>query len=57
MPKSVKPAPPQQASLAELWGGKKQPKNTPPDASKPDETAMDVDSEAPPKGGSSSRVQ
>jgi DNA ligase-1 len=57
MPKSVKPAPPQQASLAELWGGKKQPKNTPPDASKPDETAMDVDSETLPKGRSSSRVQ
>ncbi|KAJ7357351.1 hypothetical protein DFH08DRAFT_772082 [Mycena albidolilacea] len=55
MPKSVKPAPPQQASLAELWGGKKQPKNTPPDASKPDETAMDVDSETPPKAETSKR--
>ncbi|KAJ7900327.1 hypothetical protein B0H14DRAFT_2673232 [Mycena olivaceomarginata] len=52
MPKSVKPAPPQQASLAELWGGKKQPKNTPPDASKPDETAMDVDSEDTPESDS-----
>ncbi|KAJ7786291.1 ATP-dependent DNA ligase [Mycena metata] len=49
MPKSVKPAPPQQSNLTEMWGPKKQPKNTPPDAPKPDETAMDVDSEAPPK--------
>jgi DNA ligase-1 len=57
MPKSVKPAPPQQASLAELWGGKKQPKNTPSDAPKPEETAMEVDSEDPPKGETSNRVE
>jgi hypothetical protein len=56
MPKSVKPAP-QQASLAELWGGKKQPKNTPSDAPKPEETAMEVDSEDPPKGETSNRVE
>ncbi|KAJ7125595.1 ATP-dependent DNA ligase [Mycena crocata] len=48
MPKSAKPAPPQQSSLAELWGPKKQ-KNTSADAPKPEETAMEVDSEVPPK--------
>ncbi|KAJ7932414.1 ATP-dependent DNA ligase [Mycena leptocephala] len=57
MPKSVKPAPPQQASLAELWGGKKQPKNTPSDAPKPEETAMEVDSEDPPKAETSKRKE
>ncbi|KAF7347848.1 DNA ligase [Mycena venus] len=57
MPKSVKPAPPQQASLAELWGGKKQPKNTPPDAPNPDEAAMDVDSEELPKAETSKRKE
>ncbi|KAJ7492636.1 ATP-dependent DNA ligase [Mycena latifolia] len=50
MPKSVKPAPPQQSSLAELWGPKKQqPKNTPPDAPKHEETEMEVDAKDPPK--------
>ncbi|KAJ6604634.1 ATP-dependent DNA ligase [Mycena vulgaris] len=50
MPKSVKPAPPQQSSLAELWGPKKQQsKNASPDAPKPEETAMEVDAEEPPK--------
>jgi DNA ligase-1 len=41
MPKSVKPAPPQQSSLAEMWGGKKNQKQK-SDASKVDENAMDV---------------
>ncbi|KAJ7169865.1 hypothetical protein C8R46DRAFT_1090316 [Mycena filopes] len=49
MPKSTKPAPPQQSNLTEMWAPKKQPKNTPPDAPKPDETLMDVDSEGPSK--------
>ncbi|KAJ6621733.1 DNA ligase I [Mycena sp. CBHHK59/15] len=49
MPKSMKPAPAQQSSLAEMWGGKKQPKNTPPNAPKADEMKMDVDTEEPPK--------
>ncbi|KAF8213065.1 DNA ligase I [Mycena galopus ATCC 62051] len=49
--------PPQQTKLAELWGGKKQPKNTPPDASKPDHIPMDVDSEALPKAETSKRKE
>ncbi|KAJ7634287.1 ATP-dependent DNA ligase [Mycena polygramma] len=57
MPKTVKPAAPQQASLAEMWGPKKQPKNTSPDAPKPEETAMEVDSEAPPKAEGSKRKE
>ncbi|KAF7339486.1 DNA ligase [Mycena sanguinolenta] len=56
MPQSVKPAPPQQANLSELWG-KKQPKNTPADASVPDETAMEVDSEAPAEAETSKRKE
>jgi DNA ligase-1 len=57
MPKSVKPAPPQQSSLAELWGPKKQAKNTSSDAPKLDETDMDVDVKDPSKRESSSRVK
>ncbi|KAJ7293561.1 ATP-dependent DNA ligase [Mycena rebaudengoi] len=55
MPKSVKPAPPQQSSLAEMWGGKKQPKNTPADAPNAPDTQMDVDPEEPPKPAPSSK--
>jgi DNA ligase-1 len=57
MPKSVKPAPPQQSSLAEMWGGKKQPKNTPADAPNAPDTQMDVDPEEPPKPAPLSRVE
>jgi DNA ligase-1 len=39
MPKSTKAAPPQQASLQEMWGKKKEPKV----ASKPEPDAMEVD--------------
>lgn len=38
MPKSVMPAPPQQSSLTEIWGGKKKQKVGP----KSDETSMDI---------------
>ncbi|KAJ7783769.1 hypothetical protein DFH07DRAFT_789056 [Mycena maculata] len=54
MPKSAKPPPPQQSSLAELWGPKKQPKNTSHDASKAEETKMEVE-EQPVKAESSKR--
>ncbi|KAJ7487583.1 ATP-dependent DNA ligase [Mycena galericulata] len=57
MPKSVKPAPPQQSSLAELWGPKKQPKNASSDAPKHDEAKMEVDEEESPKRERRSRVQ
>ncbi|KAJ3544358.1 hypothetical protein NMY22_g2802 [Coprinellus aureogranulatus] len=42
MPKSAKPAPPQQASLKELWG-KKRDKSTKAAAPKKEEDGMDVD--------------
>lgn len=42
MPKSAKPAPPQQASLKELWG-KKRDKSTAAAPPKKEEDAMDVD--------------
>lgn len=42
MPKSAKPAPPQQASLKELWG-KKRDKSTAAAPPKKEEEAMDVD--------------
>ncbi|KAJ7244781.1 DNA ligase I [Mycena haematopus] len=57
MPRSAKPAPPQQSSLAEMWGGKKQPQNTPADASNPDDTTMEVDSEGPPQAETSKRKE
>ncbi|KAJ7225530.1 hypothetical protein GGX14DRAFT_639426 [Mycena pura] len=41
MPKSTKPAPPQQSSLAEMWRPKTQPEDAPFDASKPEETRME----------------
>ena len=40
MPKSTKAPPPQQSSLQEMWGKKKDPK---PVASKPEPSAMEVD--------------
>ncbi|KAJ7630920.1 ATP-dependent DNA ligase [Roridomyces roridus] len=55
MPKSVKSAPPQQASLAELWGPKK--KNASQDAPKPEESKMDVDGEESAKAETSKRKE
>ncbi|KAK7064244.1 DNA ligase [Favolaschia claudopus] len=57
MPKSMKAAPPQQTSLAEMWGGKKRTKSASQDAPKLDDTAMDVDSEVSSKAESSKRKE
>ncbi|CAK5264427.1 unnamed protein product [Mycena citricolor] len=44
MPKSTKAAPPQQSSLAEMWGRKKQVTDAPQDALKTKSVPMEVDS-------------
>lgn len=40
MPKSVKPAPPQQSSLAEMWGGKRKRIDA-PEPVKPEENVIE----------------
>ncbi|KAK0456580.1 hypothetical protein EV421DRAFT_1753404 [Armillaria borealis] len=55
MPKSVKPAPPQQSSLKELWAKKKPPAKV--DASRVKDEAMDIDTRPVAKAESSKRKE